>query len=145
MLKDITIGEVSFIWKMKQKDISIGEMSFIWKTKQKDITIGEMKQEQRYKLIKINKLTPQYYGNIDDLDICSYIKLTSPLTSLKKRFLRTLLPTMTIYTIFVFQIKPNSLINVFCSISIIKRKMYASKRNSGFKILDKCLTERLKE
>ena len=47
------------------KDIPIGMMSFIWK----------MKQKRRYKLLKINRLTLQYYGNMDDINICYYLKL----------------------------------------------------------------------
>ena len=46
----------------------------------RDISIGEIKQKQRYRLIKINKLTLQLYGNNDDLKICYYIKITLPLT-----------------------------------------------------------------
>ena len=40
-------------------------MSFIWK----------LKQKQRYKLIKIIKLTLQNYGNGQALKICDYLKL----------------------------------------------------------------------
>ena len=48
------------------KVIPIGMMLFIWK----------MKQKQRYKLIlKINKLTLHDYGNVEDLNICYYLKI----------------------------------------------------------------------
>ena len=51
------------------KYISIGDMSFRWKMRQK---------EGRYKLIKTNKLTLQYYGNIDISNICFYLRVTLP-------------------------------------------------------------------
>ena len=49
-----------------------------------------MKQKQRYKLMRKNKITLQYYGTIDDLNICYYIKLTLPITPLKKAFYKNI-------------------------------------------------------
>ena len=41
---------------------------------------------ERYKLIKINKLILRYYGKINDLKICYYLKLPSQKPPLKISF-----------------------------------------------------------
>ena len=40
--------------------------------------------------MKINKLTLQYYGNIDDLNICYHLKLTIRLSPLEKAFYKNI-------------------------------------------------------
>ena len=43
-------------------------------------------RKKRYKVIKINKLTLRYYGNIDDLNICYRLKLGLPFSPLEIAF-----------------------------------------------------------
>ena len=43
-------------------------------------------RKKGYEVIKKNKLTLRYYGNIDELNICYHLNLALPLSSLEKAF-----------------------------------------------------------
>ena len=47
-------------------------------------------RKKGYKVIKINKLTLRFYGNIDDLIICYHLKLALPLSPLEKAFYKNI-------------------------------------------------------
>ena len=47
-------------------------------------------REKGYKVIKMNKLTLRYYGNIDDLNICYRLKLGLPFSPLEVAFYRNI-------------------------------------------------------
>ena len=47
-------------------------------------------RKKGYKVIKINKLTLRYYGNIDDLNICYHLNMALPLSPLEKAFYKNI-------------------------------------------------------
>ena len=101
-------------------------MSFIWKMKQKEIN-----KCGRSTLIKINKLTIQYSGWVDDLNICYYLKLPSRITPFKILFYKNIATNEDFMNNCC---SPNQTKFsdkwIFCGIFIIKQKMKENIENS---------------